>query len=33
MGRLIVGRSIQGSAAGGIIILTNICISDLFSMR
>jgi MFS family permease len=33
MGRLITGRSIQGSAAGGMIILTNICISDLFSMR
>ncbi|KAE9369963.1 MFS general substrate transporter [Stipitochalara longipes BDJ] len=33
MGSLITGRSIQGSAAGGMIILTNICISDLFSMR
>ncbi|KAN0102287.1 MFS general substrate transporter [Hyaloscypha variabilis] len=32
MGSLITGRSIQGSAAGGMIILTSICISDLFSM-
>jgi len=30
---LIVGRSVQGFGAGGMIILTNICISDLFSMR
>ncbi|RDW79839.1 hypothetical protein BP6252_04477 [Coleophoma cylindrospora] len=29
----IAGRSVQGSGAGGMIILTNICISDLFSMR
>lgn len=33
IGRLIAGRSVQGSAAGGMIILTNICISDFFSMR
>jgi MFS family permease len=33
MGVLITGRSIQGFGAGGMIILTNICISDLFSMR
>jgi MFS family permease len=30
---LIAGRSVQGAGAGGMIILTNICISDLFSMR
>ncbi|KAI9731514.1 MAG: hypothetical protein M1834_004634 [Cirrosporium novae-zelandiae] len=30
---LLVGRVVQGSAGGGINILTNICISDLFSMR
>lgn len=30
---LIVGRSVQGIGAGGMIILTNICISDIFSMR
>lgn len=33
MTALIAGRSIQGTGAGGMIILTNICISDLFSMR
>ena len=32
-GRLITSRSIQSSAAGGMNILTNIVISDLFSMR
>lgn len=30
---LIAGRSIQGIGGGGLIILVNICISDLFSMR
>jgi len=33
MESLITGRSIRGSAAGGMIILTNVCISDLFIMR
>ncbi len=33
MGMLIVARAIQGVGGGGIIILVNICISDLFSMR
>ncbi|KAI9805945.1 MAG: hypothetical protein M1825_000559 [Sarcosagium campestre] len=30
---LIAGRAVQGGAAGGLVILVNICISDLFSMR
>ena len=30
---LLAGRSIQGVAGGGLIVLANICISDLFSMR
>jgi sugar phosphate permease len=30
---LIVARVIQGIGGGGLIILANICISDLFSMR
>lgn len=30
---LISGRAIQGMGAGGLIILGNICISDMFSMR
>jgi MFS family permease len=30
---LIAGRAVQGTAAGGIIVLVNITISDLFSMR
>ncbi|KAK4990692.1 hypothetical protein LTR50_002392 [Elasticomyces elasticus] len=30
---MIVGRAVQGSAAGGLIVLVSICISDLFSMR
>ncbi|KAI9814062.1 MAG: hypothetical protein M1827_003526 [Pycnora praestabilis] len=30
---LIAGRVIQGIGGGGLIILVNICISDLFSMR
>ncbi|KAI9835686.1 MAG: hypothetical protein M1819_001863 [Sarea resinae] len=33
IGMLIVGRAIQGVGGGGLIILVNICISDLFSMR
>ncbi|KAF2807780.1 putative MFS transporter [Mytilinidion resinicola] len=33
MGLLIVGRSFQGTAGGGLIQLVNITISDLFSMR
>jgi MFS family permease len=33
MGMLITGRAVQGSAGGGLIILVNICIGDLFSMR
>ena len=30
---LIAGRVIQGIGGGGLISLSNICISDLFSMR
>lgn len=33
IGMLITGRAIQGSAAGGIVILVNICVSDLFELR
>ncbi|KAH8682088.1 major facilitator superfamily-domain-containing protein [Xylariales sp. PMI_506] len=33
IGMLIVARAIQGVGAGGIVVLVNICISDLFSMR
>ncbi|KAK3954318.1 major facilitator superfamily domain-containing protein [Pseudoneurospora amorphoporcata] len=33
MGMLLAARAIQGIGGGGIIILVNICISDLFSMR
>ncbi|GJC84912.1 efflux pump dotC [Colletotrichum liriopes] len=33
MGMLIGARAIQGIGGGGIIVLVNICISDLFSMR
>ncbi|KAI9716680.1 MAG: hypothetical protein M1812_005218 [Candelaria pacifica] len=33
MAMLITGRSIQGSASGGLMVLVNICISDMFSMR
>ena len=33
MAMLIVGRALQGTAAGGLIQLVNITISDLFSMR
>ncbi|KAL8708329.1 MAG: hypothetical protein Q9220_006804 [cf. Caloplaca sp. 1 TL-2023] len=30
---LLAGRAVQGIGGGGLIILANICISDLFSMR
>ena len=30
---LIAGRAVQGAGGGGLIILVNITISDLFSMR
>lgn len=30
---LIAGRAVQGSAAGGVVILVNVCVSDMFSMR
>ena len=30
---LLGGRVLQGIGGGGLIILVNICISDLFSMR
>lgn len=33
MRMLIIGRVVQGVGAGGINILTNICVSDLFSVR
>lgn len=33
MGTLIAGRALQGVAGGALIQLTNITISDLFSMR
>lgn len=33
MGMLIAARAIQGAGGGGIVVLVNICISDLFSMR
>ena len=33
IGMLITARAIQGIGGGGLIILVNICISDLFSMR
>lgn len=33
MGMLIAGRAIQGIGGGGSLILVNICISDLFSVR
>ena len=31
--QLISGRAVQGSAAGGIIVLVNISISDLWDAR
>jgi MFS family permease len=33
MGMLIASRTIQGIGGGGLVILVNICISDLFSAR
>lgn len=33
IGMLITARAIQGIGSGGLIVLVNICISDLFSMR
>lgn len=33
MGMLITARALQGIGGGGTIVLVNICISDLFSMR
>lgn len=31
--QLITGRAVQGSGAGGIIVLVNISISDMWSVR
>ncbi|KHN94245.1 multidrug resistance protein fnx1 [Metarhizium album ARSEF 1941] len=33
MGMLIAARAVQGVGGGGTVVLPNICISDLFSMR
>ena len=33
MGMLIAGRAVQGAAGGGLVLLANICVSDLFDMR
>jgi MFS family permease len=33
MTMLIAGRAVQGLGGGGIVILVNICVSDLFSLR
>jgi MFS family permease len=33
IGMLITGRSIQGAGSGGLLVLANICIGDLFSPR
>ncbi|RFU33813.1 hypothetical protein B7463_g2577, partial [Scytalidium lignicola] len=33
IGMLIAARTVQGIGGGGLIVLVNICISDLFSMR
>ena len=33
MGMLIAGRALQGAGAGGIILLVNIVISDIFDLR
>ena len=33
MAMLIAGRAVQGAAGGGLILLANICVSDLFDMR
>lgn len=33
MNMLIAARAVQGIGGGGLIVLVNICISDLFAMR
>ncbi|KAI1384069.1 MFS general substrate transporter [Hypoxylon trugodes] len=33
IGMLIAARAIQGVGGGGIVVLTNICVGDLFSLR
>ena len=33
LGVFLVGRSVQGAAAGGVICLVNVCISDMFNLR
>lgn len=33
MTMMLVGRAIQGAGGGGIIVLANICVTDLFSVR
>lgn len=33
VGMLIAGRAVQGVGGGGLVILVNICVADLFSMR
>ena len=33
LGLFLVGRAIQGAGGGGLIILGQICVSDLFSPR
>jgi MFS family permease len=33
MSMLIAGRAVQGLGGGGIVILVNICVSDLFCLR
>ena len=30
---IIAGRAVQGIGGGGLIVLVQICVSDLFSMR
>lgn len=33
MSMLIAGRAVQGTGGGGVLILVNICMGDLFSVR
>ena len=33
IGMLLAGRTLQGIGGGGLIILANVCIADLFSQR